>query len=330
MEENLVGYLLNALDEPTRQQVEAYLDQHPEARDHLTLLRQALAPLAADQEAPPPPPQLVERTLAKVAEHICSPPAAEPAPARGDLPQAPSLSPATLSGGRTWWRRADVLVAACLLVMVAGIGLTVLGRLRGPSSGALVVDCKNNLRQFFVALQQYRDIHGQFPDVTRETPRNVAGMVVPLLIEAGTLAPDASIRCPGNGSPMSCQLTPAVLRNLSDAEFEQRSPCLSMCYAYSLGFRDETGSFHAPGSDRNAAHSQLPIMADRPPSEGVIRNSVNHGGGGQNVLFSDGHVHFLPQRTFGNADDIFLNRDRKVAAGVDSTDIVLGFSAARP
>jgi prepilin-type processing-associated H-X9-DG protein len=58
-------------------------------------------------------------------------------------------------------------------------------------------------------------------------------------------------------------------------------------------------------------------------------NSINHGGAGQNVLFADGHVQFLPQRTFGE-DDIFLNRDRKVAAGLDATDIVLGYSAARP
>ena len=47
-------------------------------------------------------------------------------------------------------------------------------------------------------------------------------------------------------------------------------------------------------------------------------------------LFADGHVIFLPQRTYGNGDDIFVNRDGKTAAGVDATDIVLGYSSARP
>ena len=323
MDENLIGYLLDALDEPTRQQVETYLQQHPEARDRLVLLKQALAPLAADQEAPAPMPQLAERTLAKIAEHICSAPETT-----AKLPKAPAVSSGTLAGGRIWWRRADVLVAACLLLMIGGIGLTVLGRLRGPNSAALMIECKNNLRQFYLALQEYRDKNGSFPDINSEAPRNVAGIVVPILIDKGMLSATASIRCPGNGPPMSCQLTMTALRALSDDEFAQRSPCLSMCYAYSLGWRDDEGGLHAPAAGPDIALSQTPIMADRPPPEGIISNSLNHGREGQNVLFSDGHVHFMRERTFGK-DDIFLNGNREVAAGINASDIVLGYSAAK-
>jgi prepilin-type processing-associated H-X9-DG protein len=329
MEEFLIGYLLDALDERTKRQLEAYLTQHPEARQKLTLLKRALAPLAADADAPAPPPQLVERTLAKVAEHICADRRAE------DLPQAPPVSPATLPMARSWWRRADVLVAACLLVTIAGLGLIVLGRMRGPDSGALLVECKNNLRQYFVALQKYREQHGKFPDIAKQSPRDVAGIFVPMLADAGTLPASASIRCPGIGSPISCQFTLAALRTMNEEEFAQISPCLATCYAYSLGFRDEAGAYHGPGDIPQSSWSQTPIMADRPPAEGILNkegkpsNSINHGGDGQNVLFADGHVQFLPKRTFGE-DDIFLNRDRKVAAGLDATDIVLGYSAARP
>jgi prepilin-type processing-associated H-X9-DG protein len=221
-----------------------------------------------------------------------------------------------------------MVVAASLLLTAVGIGLTVLGRMAGPSSAAITVECKNNLRQFFSALQTYRDHNRHFPDVASEQPRDVAGMVVPILADAGVLPDSASIRCPGIGSPLMCQFTLASLRAMSETDFEKYSPSLSMCYAYSLGYHDEDG-FHGPGDARQSALSALPIMADRPPAEGTLNNSVNHGGEGQNVLFADGNVRFLTARKLG-ADDIFLNRNDQVAAGVDADDIVLGYSSARP
>lgn len=323
MEELLIGYLLDALDEPAQRQVETHLAQHPEARDKLALLQQALAPLAADQEAPAPPVHLVERTLAKIAAQICTP--GKP----GDLPQAPLVAPTAGSAGRSWWRRADILVAACLLVTVGGVGLTVLGSMRAPTSAAMVVECKNNLRQFFFALEHYRGQHRRYPDVALEAPRDVAGMVVPILADAGVLSDSASIRCPGLGDPLKGHITLASLRKMSADEFSKYAPSLSLCYAYSLGYR-EGDAYHAPGDAPQASWSQLPIMADRPPAEGIWRNSINHGGTGQNVLFADGHVRFLPLRTVGAGDDIFINRDGKVAAGLDATDVVLGYSSARP
>ena len=48
MDEHLVGYLLETLGPVTHKRVEAYLRTHPEAREKLDLLRQALAPLAED------------------------------------------------------------------------------------------------------------------------------------------------------------------------------------------------------------------------------------------------------------------------------------------
>jgi prepilin-type processing-associated H-X9-DG protein len=321
METYFIEYLLNTLDDDQRRQIEAYLEQDPHARRKLALLKQALEPLAADAERPVAPPQLVERTLARIAEQIC---VTQPAPQVVPAPPAPLPS-------RGFWRpRLDVLVAACLLVTVVGIGLTILGRMRGPTSAAVAAECKENLRQFYVALQTYRDQHGQLPDVAKQSPRDVAGMVVPMLNEAGTLPHKASIRCPGLGSPAFCPFSVSALLGMSDADFEMNSPNLSMSYAYSLGYRDEAGVHHGPGAILPVGWSQTPIMADRPPAEGLLLNSMNHGGAGQNVLFADGHVHFLPERTYGEGDDIFLNRDGKIAAGLGVGDIVLGYSGARP
>ena len=172
-----------------------------------------LGRLPPTRKSPSPPPQLAERTLAKIAEHIC-------AEGRGsELPKAPPISPQTISGGRSWWRRADVMVAASLMITAVGIALVVLGRMRGPTAAGTILECKNNLREFFVSLQEYRDVNGRFPDVAKESPRDVAGMVVPILNEAGTLSESVSIRCPGIGPALSCPFTVSALSKLSDAEF---------------------------------------------------------------------------------------------------------------
>lgn len=331
MNENLVGYALNALDENTERQVEAYLAEHPEARQTLARVRQALAPLAADAAPPEPPRDLFARTVALVAEHICK---HEPKPTTADqplaeLPKAPPVHSDSATGGRGWWRRADVLIAACLLVTMLGVLLPALSHLRSASGEAAMTACANNLRQFYTALQTYHDQHGAYPNVAAEAPRDVAGMVVPILADAGTLPTDASIRCPGNGPHLACNVTLASLRTMPPDEFQAKAPSLSHCYAYSLGHRDAQGTYYTPGSTARRPDSLNPLMADRPPSEGAVANSMNHGGTGQNVLYLDGHVRYLTARHV-SGDDFFLNLDNEVAAGRGPTDAVLGYSAARP
>ena len=71
MDENLIGYLLDALDSDTRQETEQLLLKNPEARTRLESLRQAMKPLEEDREADRPPPDLWVRTLARVAEYRC-------------------------------------------------------------------------------------------------------------------------------------------------------------------------------------------------------------------------------------------------------------------
>ena len=71
MDENLIGYLLDALDPETQREVEAYLREHPDGRDRLEHLRRALEPLEADREPAEPRPGLVVRTIGLVAEYQC-------------------------------------------------------------------------------------------------------------------------------------------------------------------------------------------------------------------------------------------------------------------
>ena len=50
----------------------------------------------------------------------------------------------------------------------------------------------------------------------------------------------------------------------------------------------------------------VPIMADKPHPQNRLRNSVNHGNAGQNVLYFDGHLEWGPTRYVGlNNEDIY-------------------------
>lgn len=319
LDENLLGYLLGALDDETTAQVGAQIQADPDSRGRLEQLRQLLEPLGADKGDEAPPAGLAVRTLARVAEYCCL-----------DLPRAP-VSASRSAPASSWWRRADVLVAASLLITMLGLGLPVLFRLRDTHTGAAMIECENNLRVFNVALQTFHDQHHKYPSVVVERPRDAAGMVVPILAKAGVLPALASVRCPGSGPGVPCPLTLDEARALSPEEFFRQARYLVPSYAYSLGHRDDEGNYHGPTIPEGQQASDFPLMADGPPADGGSGNSGNHGGAGQYVLFADGHVRFVNIRNVGfQKDDIYLNKAYKVAAGLGPFDTVLGPSGAKP
>lgn len=322
MQDRLVEHVMGILDSSQQAEMEEALRRDPELRRRADRLQQALAPLATDREEEDAPPGLVARTVARVAEHIC---------AESDLPHAPTtIADRGTESDRPRRLRADVIVAASLLLAVVGLAAPYVLR---TQTAAHLAECQNNLRQLHVALSSYRDQHGRFPDVAVKPPFVAAGMVLPLLRDAGVLPAEATLRCPNavSADDRLEMVGAAELRNMSPDEFEAHAARLSPYYAYSLGYRDEAGNLHSPAESPDVPRSLTPLMADSPPAYGIAGNSRNHEGKGQNVLFADGHVRFATLRTVGyGGDDIFLNRDRKVAAGLGAQDAVLGWSAAQP
>src|SRR5262245_38157372 len=61
MRENLLGYLLNAVEPDERSMVESHLAQDARLRDELDLLRTSLAPLSDDRPHHEPPKGLAQR-----------------------------------------------------------------------------------------------------------------------------------------------------------------------------------------------------------------------------------------------------------------------------
>jgi len=322
MDENLVGYLLKALDADTQTQVERHLARDAAARRRLQLLRQAVDPLAADAEAPEPPPDLWLRTVRRVEKLESK---------KRPVPFLPRTNPAM---PRAWWRPPDVLVAATILLALLSLvpaGIVSVQRQRDRLA------CQDNLRVFHRAVMQYCDFHGDnLPKVEADPPHNFAGSFVPMLQEAGVLSGQPRLTC-STDARQPPRVNAADLDDIQQrrpGEFHRLAKMIGGGYAYPLGFRDPAG--HLQGLRREPGSDLLPIMADIPPFEPQtlgqpLGNSLNHGGVGQNVLCLGGNVVFTTHRNVGiDGDDIYLNKRNRVAAGINRWDTVLGASAARP
>jgi hypothetical protein len=317
MEENLVGYLLKALDDDTQRQVEASLQESPELRSRLELSQRALAPLSADRQPPEPHPGLVLSTLARVAEYQCRKLPDAPPPPRSQS------TPVT----RHWMRRADALVAALLLIVLGGVGSSLVVHLWREYYRTA---CQENLRRIGSGLQNYCEVHdGNFPIVAENGPRGVAAIFVPALCDNGMLGPDVSVACPAKEHRPPKRRTIQELEDLyarDPIRFRSEARELTGGYAYSLGYVDAAG-YHGLRRDFG---DDLPIVADRLDSLAQA-NSANHGGGGQNVLHIGGHALWRSTRFVGiNGDDIFVNRANQVLAGIGPDDTVLGPGDASP
>jgi hypothetical protein len=320
MDENLVGYLLKALDPDEQQAVEAHLEAHPEARAKLDLLERGLAPLAADADNPEPRPGLALSALARIAEHKCRPLPAAPRPPRSQV----------VPTGWARMRRADVLAAAALLVIVGGLTLPGLLWARQQVDRTT---CQNNMRTIWAALQQYSEQEQQapkrsFPMVREQGPLAVAGAFMPMLHDAGTLNNVTLVACPSRpprdipvGFSRS-DLEAAFDRN--EEEFAQLARGLTGGYAYTIGYRNGPDLVGLTANDPGT----LPILADLPGGNG---NSLNHGGSGQNVLYIGGNVQWCVNRNVGEAgDDIYVNKHNFLRAGEGRSDTVLAPGDAGP
>ena len=307
MDENLVGYLLRGARSRDPAGSRNRACRAPGTAARLELLRRGLAPLADDADEVEPPPGLVLGTIARIAEHRCR-----------SLPAAPPPTPHQRFPRRRLPRRSDLLVAACLLILVGGV--------LAPAVAAPVADLRvpGRLRQQHApdlerSARLQRSSRGRIPRLAKDGPRSVAGIFVPVLQEAGVALPEANLVCPGEAN----RTRPGhnLLRNLEDlyardrAEYDRVVRELAGSYAYSLGYQDGDEIKQV----RRNSDDGLPILADRLPC-GAPGNSPNHDGSGQNVLHVGGHVTWCTQRTVGlGGDDIYLNRNNQARAGSTAT-----------
>ncbi len=321
MEEKLLGHLLKANDPETDREIEARLHDDPVAARDLDVLRQAMAPLEWDREEFEPPADLWVRALSRVAEHMVAtegpltPPHADvtqelirrAALLSGPSPVAPRISPAappTSEAVSVAPRRRNVIAVVGLSAAVLALVFPAVIQVR---QHVLQTTCTNNMGQFYRAASGYSEtFDGHFPQVEEG---KTAATAAETLKNTGYLPPDMRVTCPAGRTD---QAGATALAN----------------YAYSLGFRDESGQLW--GLDRKPENDLLPIMSDAPIRHGKETWPGNHRHG-QNVLFAGGNVRFCTTSLVGiDRDDIFLNADGRVGAGLFRTDTALGRPEEQP
>jgi len=333
-EPQLLGYLLEALDDSERESVEEQLAHDTTLQNQLLRLREALRPLQATRCEFDPPAGLAKRTCRRVASYCQTPAeaaAAEPSQQIADKtlrrePLAAAVAPPSWVGGWSWkdlTTAAGILATATLLLFPA---------IENSRFNARVAACQDNLRQLGQALGQYSQHHrGYFPPVPQRGRLAAAGVFAPVLASAGYLESPAVVICPASPLAEDRQFRIPSLDELwaidDPADLERLRGRMGGSYGYCLGFM-ENGRYHSP---RDMGRWSFALMSDAPSDRLPGHQTLNHGGRGQNVLFEDFHAQFFTTpRLIGLSDHFFVNDIGMVAPGRHRDDSVIGNSASAP
>ena len=307
---DMLDYSLGQLEGPAREQVERDLAGDPAAAEKVARLSRSIHRLLDEGETFDPPPGLAERTLSLVHEAARR--------KRTILDFVPVAVP---------FRPADVAVAAG--IFVAGL-LTLLPAVQKSRDRMEQAGCGYNLQQLGRALWQYGSQHQHYPFGPDKNPKAPAGAYVAMLNDCRLLPESdltALLDCPCNGAQVKHPPLPPFdsLCELQRTDPKRCRAALCSDYAYNVGYQHPSGKVVAV----DAVHmSRVPLLADQPPLEGLRTtldgNSPNHGGRGQNVLYSDLHIGWHNTRRIGpKDDDMYLNARHEIGPGLSSDDVAL-------
>ncbi|NUQ64717.1 MAG: hypothetical protein HUU20_19820 [Pirellulales bacterium] len=342
LREQLLGYLLGALEEDEEAVLEEQLKRDDALRQEFEKAWHSLKPLRSHSREFVPPLGLAARTCEMISEQsaevtaqavgrptestFSSPEVAVPSLLHADVAMSPAVAPATASNRWTW---ADLVVAASI---AAAAFLLIFPAIESSRFNARMAGCQENLRQLGTALAEYSGRNGGYlPAIPPSGPMAVAGVYAPILLEDGYLDGPARVVCPGSPLATDDQFSVPTIKQLQQAALGDRLARLQRqlggSYGYTLGYMGD-GQYRPT---KNLHRPRFAVMADSPSYDLPELTSLNHGGRGQNFLFEDGHVEFLPAPQPKNLlNDFFLNDTGLIAAGTHRDDAVVGSSSAVP
>jgi hypothetical protein len=325
--EQLLGYLLGALDAAECRQVEAELDRNPAFRVEMARFQELLSRMGMDEEPEEfePPKGLADRACDFVAAN-----GDQAAVAEAALFSPVHLSPVGPAQGEfaRGYSFIDMLVACCVLLTFGALLFPSINNMRLQAQRAT---CQYRLVQTGAALWEFAQLQpsGRYPWIPESGRFGVAGNVPFTLHNAGFAPEVQNFNCPSVAKP-ECNGNsefPSV-EEVQEADGPQLRKCqkrMGGTFAYNMGYVRDGHLVPA----RLAAREDFALIADAP---GDLTNTV-HDGLGVNVLYEDGHVRFLPTLRGSNSkikDNPFRNRKGYRAAGLDSNDASLGPSDAHP
>ncbi|MBI2823073.1 MAG: hypothetical protein HYX69_00115 [Planctomycetia bacterium] len=311
MREQLLGYLLGALEPSETALVEARLSEDPQLRRELETVRASLAPLdeaEEESEALDPPPGLASRTFQLVRSHA----------------GWSAVGQATGAAGA--WRAPDYMIAAGIFLAAS---MLVFPAIHNSRIGARLTACQDKLRLLGVALSQYGQANGYLPFVPATGRFAAAGMYAPILQDSGLLDRSCTVLCPDSPMATHCDFhipTIAELEKASPEQLRRYHRIMGGAYAYHPGHIENRRYVPTP----NRSREYFAVMADAADELGADR-SPNHRKIGQNVLCQSGRVVFIiiPQ-LWDEGDNIYINDFGVKGAGVGEDDSSLCNSAVPP
>src|SRR5262245_38069024 len=283
--EHLLGYLLKALAPEEHEQVETELNQNPTLRTEMRQLEARLGEFGRGDEpqAFDPPLGLAAKTCQFVAAQVAAGPVITPAGALAYREPQPLAK-------FTW---SDFVTMAAVVVAAAALFFPALSLSRFQ---AQIAGCQNQLRLIGFGLHDYSDMQPDhsFPGPEADGNRSVAGIVAPLLV-SHQLANSRMFLCPASSVARAGERFEVPSLQAIDRATEQELKLLRRTmagdYGFHMGYVDD-------GKLRrrcNSRQSDFAMAADAPSNSQPRRVSGNHRGRGQNVLYEDGRVQFVPQ-----------------------------------
>ncbi len=341
MHEDLLGYLLGALEPHEMRRVARWIQEDPAAREQLAQIERALRPLDETLElnSDPIPTDLVARTMASL------PPLPPPETTAERYPDASFASlipmrPDIEVTESDHWLWLDWIGGAAAAAVILGLLLPSIAAGRFEARKAA---CQSQLRQLGTAITQFvnRDGQHRLPAVAESGPEAFAGVYAVRLNDQGLL-PDASVRwCPSVATPKPSAVSLTSINSVESIDdlhhassdtLRQIQQYAGGHYAFSLGVVDPQHRLKPP---RFQSRASFAVMSDAPPAgfhdRDDLRRLVGHGGDGINVLFEDGRVQFIALPALNQMPDhpLLNNRDR-AEAGVNIDDASLAPSWVAP
>ena len=360
MHEDLVGYLLGALEPHEMRRVAEALRVDPKLRAELAQIQEALRPLEDAYEPPAAPSSdLVARTLDNLPPlpHLntnaetAQPEDATKEPAidsmvdsvidAGQAAGAPTaltpLGNASGWSGRSSLSWLDWVSGSVAVAILLGLLLPAIAQGRFESRKAA---CQDQLRSLGTALTCFvnRDSGKQLPAVSPNGREAFAGVYAVRLHEAGLLEESGGRWCPSMNPPNTHVDAINIHRMVSLSELhsapinqlKELQRVIGGHYAYTLGVVDEDG-LAAP---RFKARTNFAVMSDAPMAVNqgrVDAQQIGHSGKGINVLYEDGHTQFYSLESLSvMPDHPLMNHRGETEAGVNVDDASLAPSWRGP
>ncbi len=307
--EDLLGYMLGALDATETQEIENQIQQNTELQKELEELELMVAPLENLETPPAPSVGLARRTIEYVAGKSRS------------TTMTPSVD---LSSEARGWSLTDFLVGALTIAILAAIAIPTINYARFNSR---ITHCKDNLRQVGNALFLYQEISedGSYVPIptSPQDKLNVAGAYAPILLDSGLVDRDEVFYCDQYRGPIP---TTRQIQNACGPRLAEYRRNMGGDYGYNLGYYDGD-RYCVP---RNRRRCNFAVLSDRPDPSAPGRASQNHNGVGQVVWFEDGSIRFMKETVTPCGDYIFENESGECGPGVCCSDACIGQSSASP